>query len=67
MKTIDKIKNKYEKRKWFNRIENVNRIENGFYKKEYIIYANYYPYTEDEEVLRFAKSMGIKISVKALG
>ena len=61
MKTIDKIKNQYEKRKWFN------RIENGFYKKEYIIYANYYPYTEDEEVLRFAKSMGIKISVKAFG
>jgi hypothetical protein len=61
MKTIDKIKKQYEKRKWFN------RIENGFYKKEYIIYANYYPYTEDEEVLRFAKSMGIKISVKALG
>jgi hypothetical protein len=61
MKTIDKIKKQYEKCKWFN------RIENGFYKKEYVIYANYYPYTEDNDVLRFAKRMGIKISVKALG
>lgn len=61
MKTIDKIKKQYEKRKWFN------RIENGFYKKEYIIYTNYYSYTEDDEVRCFAKSMGIKISVKALG
>jgi hypothetical protein len=61
MKTIDKIKKQYEKRKWFN------RIENGFYKKEYVIYANYYPYTEVEEVHCFAKSMGIKINVKALG
>lgn len=61
MKTIDKIKKQYEKCKWFN------RIENKFNKKEYVIYANYYPYTEDDEIRRFAKSMRIKISVKALG
>ena len=61
MKLIKLIEDKYGKRPWYN------RLENGINKREFIIYANYYPYTEDGQVYDFAKSNKIKISIRPLG
>jgi len=61
MKLIKLIEDKYGKRPWYN------RLENGINKREFIIYANYYPYTEDGKVYDFAKSNKIKISNRPLG
>ena len=61
MKTIDLIQKKFGKRSWYN------RLENGFSKREFIIYANRYPYTEENEVYEFAKTNKIKISIRPLG
>lgn len=61
MKLNELIKNKFGKRPWFN------RIEPGFNKREFVIYSNYYPYTEDGKVYDFAKSNKIKISIRPLG
>ena len=61
MKLLSLIEKAYGKRPWYN------RIENGFNKREFIIYVNYYPYTEDGKVYDFAKSNKIKISIRALG
>jgi hypothetical protein len=61
MKLIKLIEDKYGKRPWYN------RLENGINKREFVIYANYYPYTEDGKVYDFAKSNKIKISIRPLG
>jgi hypothetical protein len=61
MKLVELINKKFGKRSWFN------RLENGFNKREFIIYANRYPYTEDDEVYKFAKKNKIKISIQSLG
>ena len=61
MKLIESINKKFGKRSWFN------RIENGFNKREFIIYAHRYPYTEDDDVYKFAKQNKIKISIHVLG
>ena len=61
MKLVKLIEQKYSKRPWYN------RIENGVNKREFIIYANYYPYTEDSTVYNFAKDNKIKISIRPLG
>jgi len=61
MKLIKLIEDKYGKRPWYN------RLENGINKREFIIYANYYLYTEDGKVYDFAKSNKIKISIRPLG
>jgi hypothetical protein len=61
MKLVKLIEEKYGKRPWYN------RLENGINKREFIIYANYYPYTEDSKVYDFAKSNKIKISIRPLG
>ena len=61
MTLLELIKNTFGNLPWYN------RIENGFNKREFIIYANYYPYTEDGKVYDFAKSNKIKISIRVLG
>jgi hypothetical protein len=61
MKLVKLIEEKYGKRPWYN------RLENGINKREFIIYANYYPYTEDSKVYDFAKSNKIKISIRPFG
>jgi len=61
MKLIELIEKTFGKRPWYN------RIENGFNKRQFIIYSNYYPYTEDEKVYSFAKNNKIKISIRPLG
>jgi hypothetical protein len=61
MKPIELITKTFGKRPWYN------RLENGLNKREFIIYANYYPYTEDGKVYDFAKSNKIKISIRPLG
>ena len=61
MKLVELINKKFGKRSWFN------RLENGFNKREFIIYANRYPNTEDDEVYKFAKKNKIKISIQSLG
>lgn len=61
MKITKLIENKFSTRPWYN------RLEPGLNKREFIIYANYYPYTEDQSVYDFAKSNKIKISVRILG
>lgn len=61
MKLIKLIEDKYGKRPWYN------RLENGYNKREFIIYANYYPYTEDSKVQKFAKENKIKINIRPLG
>lgn len=61
MKLIELINKKFGKRSWFN------RLENGYNKREFIIYANRYPYMEEAEVLKFAKLNKIKITIQPLG
>lgn len=61
MKLTDRISNKFGKRVWYN------RLELGFNKREFIIYSNYYPYTEEHRVYEFAKKNKIKISIRPIG
>jgi hypothetical protein len=61
MKLNKLIQAKYGKCPWYN------RLENGYNKREFIIYANSYPYTEECDVYEFAKTNKIKISIHLLG
>jgi hypothetical protein len=61
MKLTEKISNKFRKSLWYN------RLETGFNKREFIIYCNYYPYTEDGVVYDFAKKNKIKIIIRPIG
>ena len=61
MKLTEKISNEFRKRLWYN------RLETGFNKREFIIYCNYYPYTEDGVVYDFAKKNKIKIIIRPIG
>ena len=61
MKIIDQIRKKYGSRKWFH------RIELGLSSREFVIYSNGYPYTEDGEVYDYAKLNKIKIKIIPIG
>jgi hypothetical protein len=61
MKPIERIEKKFGSRPWFN------RIERGGTNREYIIYSNGYPYTEDDSVYSYAKSNKIKIKIIPIG
>lgn len=61
MKHIDEIKKKFGSRPWFN------RIERGIDRREYVIYSNFYPYTEDTVVYDYAKANKLKIKIIAIG
>jgi len=61
MKTFKLIQNKFGKQPWYN------RVAKGTNKREFIIYTNTYPYTEEDVVYEFAKTNKIKISIHLLG
>lgn len=61
MKTVDLIIKNFSKSSWFN------RVENGYNKREFIIYVNRYPFNDESKIHSFAKDNKIKISIIVLG
>ena len=61
MKRIDQIKQMFGSKSWFN------RIECGCTNREFVIYSNGYPYTEDNNVYDYAKANKIKIKIIPIG
>jgi len=61
MKLLDSIVKRFGKRLWYN------RVEKGHSKREFIIYSYRYPYSEEDEVHKFAKENKIKITIQVLG
>ena len=61
MKRIDQIKKMFGSKSWFH------RIEQGSGNREFVIYSNGYPYTEDNKVYDYAKANKIKIKIIPIG
>lgn len=60
MKQIKEITDVFSKYDWFL------RVESTAYKKEYIIFADKYPYSDDHIVFEYAKNNKLRLRIHSL-
>lgn len=60
MTTEAKLTNQIKKYQWANRLEKINN-------ENYIIWCDYYPYSEDTIVLKLRKMYNVNLTLKSIG